>query len=295
MQALVQNAPMIIGTIVVAMIIFSNIRVVQQQRVFIINRLGKFQAKWDPGLHFKIPFLDTVYKVVDLKEQTIDIPSAMIQTKDKMSLEINGFMFLQVTDPQLFAFANENPVHALRTKVAASLRSIVGKKTLEEVMGGLDTINAEMTSYIDSYAAGLGCKVASVSIKNLKLDPEIQAALDQKVKAEAHKTAGLLASQETAERKIIEAEALILEAKSKAEAQVTLAKAEADAHLLRQQAQADGIEALNRVKPSPEALQLAGYKALETMANGQSNTIIVPSELQSVATLATTFSQVGKK
>jgi len=296
---------------ILLMIIISNIRVVPQARAFIIERLGAYAGTWGVGLHVKIPFIDKVAKNVLLKEQVADFPPQPVITKDNVTMSIDTVVFFQITDPKLYAYGVENPLMAIENLTATTLRNIIGELELDQTLTSRETINAKMRSSLDIATDPWGIKVNRVELKNIMPPAAIRDAMEKQMKAErerreailkaeGEKKSTVLVAEGKKESAILEAEAekaaAILNAEAKKEAMIREAEGEAEAILKVQQANAEGIRLLNEAAPSEQVLRIKSLEAFERAADGKATKIIIPSEIQGIAGLAKSVTEViGKE
>ena len=299
---------MIIIMIVVWLLV-SNIRIVPQAHAYVVERLGGYKETWGVGLHFKVPILDRVAKRVLLKEQVVDFPPQPVITKDNVTMRIDTVIFYQITDPKLFAYGVDNPIVAIENLTATTLRNIIGDLELDETLTSRETINTKMRASLDSATDPWGIKVNRVELKNIIPPAEIQDAMERQMKAEREKRESILRSQGEKESAILvaqgkkeaaildaeaEKQAAILRAEAKRESMIREAEGQAEAIKTVQQASADGIRMLNDAQASKEVLQLKSLEAFSKAADGKATKIIIPSEIQGMAGLAKSFSEVIK-
>lgn len=292
--------PITIIVIIAILIITSCVKIVPQARALVIERLGAYQGTWNVGIHFKVPFLDRVAKVVTLKEQVADFPPQSVITKDNVSIMIDTVVFYQITDPKLYAYGVESPISALENLTATTLRNIIGDLELDETLTSRETINTQMRSILDVATDPWGIKVNRVELKNIMCPPDIQGAMEKQAKAErerraavtsaeGEKKAAILVAEGKKESTILEAEAAkaaqILNAEAKKEATIREAEGQAQAIIAVQKANADGIRLLNEAAPSSEVLKLKSLEAFGKAADGKATKIIIPSEIQGIAGL----------
>ena len=291
--------------IVIALIVFlvvSNIKIVPQSRAYVIERLGAYHQTWQTGLHVKIPFVEKVAKVVSLKEQVVDFPPQPVITKDNVTMQIDTVVFFQITDPKLYCYGVESPISAIENLTATTLRNIIGELELDHTLTSRDTINAKIRGILDEATDPWGIKVNRVELKNILPPREIQDAMEKQMKAErerresilraeGEKASQVLVAEGKKEAQILEAEAdkqaAILKAEAVKEAKIREAEGEADAIIAIQKAQADAIRMINEAAPSSAYLSLKGMEAFEKAADGKATKIIVPSDLQNLAGVAT--------
>ena len=299
----------IIICVIVLIIVLSCINVVPQAKAYVVERLGGYQATWDVGIHFKVPFIDRIAKRILLKEQVVDFPPQPVITKDNVTMRIDTVIFYQITDPKLFAYGVDNPIVAIENLTATTLRNIIGDLELDETLTSRETINTKMRASLDSATDPWGIKVNRVELKNIIPPAEIQDAMERQMKAEREKRESILRSQGEKESAILvaqgkkeaaildaeaEKQAAILRAEAKRESMIREAEGQAEAIKTVQQASADGIRMLNDAQASKEVLQLKSLEAFSKAADGKATKIIIPSEIQGMAGLAKSFSEVIK-
>ena len=300
---------LIVLLVVVVIVMISCVNVVPQAHAYVVERLGGYQATWDVGIHFKVPFIDCIAKRILLKEQVVDFPPQPVITKDNVTMRIDTVIFYQITDPKLFAYGVDNPIVAIENLTATTLRNIIGDLELDETLTSRETINTKMRASLDSATDPWGIKVNRVELKNIIPPAEIQDAMERQMKAEREKRESILRSQGEKESAILvaqgkkeaaildaeaEKQAAILRAEAKRESMIREAEGQAEAIKTVQQASADGIRMLNDAQASKEVLQLKSLEAFSKAADGKATKIIVPSEIQGMAGLAKSFSEVIK-
>ena len=303
----------IIGIIIVLFIVWlviSNIRIVPQANAYVIERLGAYNNTWQVGLHIKIPFIDRVARRVNLKETVIDFLPQPVITKDNVTMEIDTVVYYQITEPKLYAYGVENPMSAVENLTATTLRNIIGELDLDATLTGRDYINSNIRSVLDEATDPWGIKINRVEVKNITPPREIQSAMEKQMKAErekreailraeGEKRSSVLVSEGNKEVAILAAEAekqaAILEAEAAKQAAIKRAEGEAEAIKMIQKATADGIEMIKLAEPSSQVITLKSFEALEKVANGHATKIIVPSEIQNLAGLVTSVSELAKK
>jgi len=276
--------------IVILVILIKNIRVVQQARAYVIERLGAYSATWTVGLHFKIPFIERVAKVVSLKEQVVDFPPQPVITKDNVTMQIDTVIYFEITDPKLYTYGIEQPMLAIENLAATTLRNIIGDLELDECLTSRDIINSKMRLTLDEATDAWGIKVNRVELKNILPPKEIQSAMEKQMKAERERRESILRAEGEKRSAILtaegERESAILRADAKKQAQILEAEGQAEAILKVQQAMADGIRLLNAAHPSQEVIKVRALEAFAAAANGRATKIIIPSEIQGLAGLA---------
>ena len=287
-----------LGLVLIVLIILAlNIKIVPQATVFVIERLGTYYATWETGLHFKIPFFDRVAKRVSIKEQVVDFKPQPVITKDNVTMQIDTVVFYQITDAKLFSYGVERPLSAIENLTATTLRNIIGELELDSTLTSRDVINVKITSILDTATDKWGIKVNRVELKNIIPPREIQDAMEKQMKAERERRETLLRAEGEKKSAILiaegEKESAILRAEAVKEAKIREAQGEAEAILVVQKALADSITLLNEANPTPAVLTLKSYEAFEKAADGKATKIIVPSEIQSLASLVTSVKEVS--
>lgn len=286
----------IIVALLVIITIVRNIRVVPQAKACVVERLGAYSATWHVGLHFKIPFLERIAKTVSLKEQVADFPPQPVITKDNVTMQIDTVIYFQITDPKLFAYGVENPMMAIENLTATTLRNIIGELELDESLTSRDTINAKMQQILDGATDPWGIKVNRVELKNITPPKEIQNAMEKQMKAERERREAILRAEGEKRSAILEAEgereSAILRADAKKQSEILEAEGKAQAILALNQATAEGLKLLNEAAPTEPIVQLKALEAFQAAANGRATKIIIPSEIQGLAGLATAFKEV---
>ena len=299
----------IILVFIAIIIICSTIKIVPQAHAYIVERLGGYLATWPVGLHLLIPFIDRVAKKVTLKEQVVDFPPQPVITKDNVTMQIDTVVYFQITDPKLYAYGVENPLMAIENLTATTLRNIIGDLELDETLTSRETINTQMRATLDVATDPWGIKVNRVELKNIIPPAAIQDAMEKQMKAErerreqilkaeGEKKSAILIAEGNKQSVILEAEAekqsQILRAEAKKEATIREAEGQAQAILAVQQANADSIRLLNESAPSNQVLTIKSLEAFAKAADGKSTKIIIPSDIQGVAGLATSLSELVK-
>ena len=277
--------------IILVLIIVKNIRVVQQARAFVIERLGAYSTTWNVGLHFKIPFVERVAKVVSLKEQVADFPPQPVITKDNVTMQIDTVVYFEITDPKLYTYGIENPMTAIENLSATTLRNIIGDLELDQTLTSRDIINSKMRVILDEATDPWGIKVNRVELKNILPPKEIQNAMEKQMKAERERREAILRAEGEKKSAILiaegERESAILRADAKKQAAVLEAEGQAEAILKVQEATAEGIRLINESVPSDAVIKIRALETFKEAANGRATKIIIPSEIQSLAGLAT--------
>ncbi|MDD6297775.1 MAG: SPFH/Band 7/PHB domain protein [Firmicutes bacterium] len=292
----------ILGIVVLAfVIIVSNITVVQQSKAYVIERLGAFQSVWGVGLHFKVPFIDRVARRVSMKEQVLDYPPQPVITKDNVTMQIDTVVYFQITDPKLYCYGVEQPMMAMETLTATTLRNIIGDLELDQTLTSRDVINTKMRSILDEATDPWGIKVNRVELKNILPPQDIQNSMEKQMKAERDRRQAILQAEGQKKSAILiaegEKESAILRAdaekqaailKAEAEKEAAILKADGEAQAIRtvQQALADSLGMLNEKAPSEQVIKLKSIEAMEKVADGKATKIIMPSQMQSLVGLA---------
>lgn len=298
----------IILVVVILLLVISCVKVVPQAHAMVIERLGAYLTTWPVGLHFKVPFIDRVARNVNLKEQVVDFPPQPVITKDNVTMQIDTVVYYQITDPKLYCYGVENPIMAIENLTATTLRNIIGDLELDETLTSRETINTKMRSALDVATDPWGIKVNRVELKNIIPPAAIRDAMEKQMKAErerreavtraeGEKTATILVAQGKKESAILDAEAekqaAILRAEAKKEATVREAEGQAEAILRIQQANADGLKFIKEAGADDAVLQLKSLEAFAKAADGKATKIIIPSEIQSVAGLVKSITEVA--
>ena len=288
----------IVLLILIIALIIANIRIIPQAHAAIVERLGAYHQTWDVGLHVKIPFIDKVSRTVSLKEHVADFAPQPVITKDNVTMQIDTVVFYQITDPKLFAYGVERPMAAIENLTSTTLRNIIGDLELDETLTSRDTVNTKMRAILDEATDPWGIKVNRVELKNIIPPSEIQDAMERQMKAERERRELILKAEGEKKSAILvaegEKEAAILRAEAKKEANIREAQGEAEAILSIQTATAEGLRRIKEACPDEGVIALKAMEALEKMADGQATKIIIPSEIQGLAGLATSFKELIK-
>lgn len=299
----------IILVFIAIIIICSTIKIVPQAHAYVIERLGTYCGTWSVGLHMKMPVIDKIARRVTLKEQVVDFAPQPVITKDNVTMRIDTVVFFQITDPKLFCYGVENPIMAIENLTATTLRNIIGDLELDQTLTSRETINTKMRATLDEATDPWGIKVNRVELKNIIPPATIQDAMEKQMKAErerreqilkaeGEKKSAILIAEGNKQSVILEAEAekqsQILRAEAKKEATIREAEGQAQAILAVQQANADSIRLLNESAPSNQVLTIKSLEAFAKAADGKSTKIIIPSDIQGVAGLATSLSELVK-
>ena len=290
--------PIFLIGIVIAVII-ANVRIVPQANAFVIERLGAYHTTWETGLHVKIPIIDRVAKRVSLKEAVVDFPPQPVITKDNVTMSIDTVVFYRIIDPKLYTYGVERPMMAIENLTATTLRNIIGDLELDATLTSRDTINSKITEVLDEATDAWGIKINRVELKNIMPPREIQDSMEKQMKAERERREKILQAEGEKKAAILvaegEKESAILRADAIKESKIREAEGEAAAILKIQEATAAGIEMINKVKPSQEFISIKALESFEKAADGKATKIIIPSEIQGLAGLATSLTELVKK
>ncbi len=284
---------------IAAIIIFKSIKIVPESRVYIIERLGKYNQTLESGLNFLNPFFDKVSRVVSTKEQVKDFPPQPVITKDNATMQIDTVVYFQITDPKLYTYGVERPIDAIENLTATTLRNIIGDMTVDQTLTSRDVINTKMRTELDEATDPWGIKVNRVELKSILPPADIRIAMEKEMKAEREKRANILEAQAKRESAILVAEgekqAVILRAEAKKEQAIKEAEGEAEAILSIQRAKAESLKLLKEAAPNTEVLSLKGMETFEKVADGKSTKIIIPSNFQNLASVVTAFAELNEK
>ena len=290
---------LVILGIVLVVYLGTRVVIVSQANKVVVERLGKWHATWEAGVHFLWPFVDSIKKRVSLKEQVLDFQPQPVITKDNVTMQIDTVLFFQITDSKLYTYGAENPVTLIEHLTATTLRNLVGELELDQTLTSRDIINEKMRIILDEATDPWGIKVNRVEVKNIIPPREIREAMEKQMRAERERREQILLAEGKKSAEILTAEgekaSAILRAEAKKEAAIREAEGIAEGILRIQQANAQGIQLINEANASEAYLRLEGYKALEKVANGQATKLIIPSDLQNITSVAATVSEVLKK
>ena len=301
---------LIVIIVIAVWVLASCVRIVPQAYAVILERLGAYQATWSTGIHFKVPFIERVARKVNLKEQVVDFPPQPVITKDNVTMQIDTVVFFQITDPKLYTYGVENPIMAIENLSATTLRNIIGDMELDETLTSRETINTKMRASLDEATDPWGIKVNRVELKNIIPPAAIQDAMEKQMKAErerreailiaeGQKKSTILVAEGKKESAILDAEAekqaAILRAEAEKEKMIKEAEGQAAAILKVQQANADGIRMLNEAAASDNVIKLKSLDAFAKAADGKATKIIIPSEIQGLAGLAKSVTEIAKE
>lgn len=300
--------PLVIGLLVIiVLLLLSCIKIVPQAHAYVMERLGAYHATWNVGLHFKVPLIEKVSKRVTLKEQVVDFPPQPVITKDNVTMQIDTVVYFQITDPKLYTYGVDMPMSAIENLTATTLRNIIGDMELDESLTSRDVINTKMRSILDEATDPWGIKVNRVELKNIIPPAGIREAMEKQMKAErerreailraeGEKKSAVLVAEGEKESRILQAEAekqsQILKAEAEKEAAIRVAEGEAQAILEVQKATAEGLRMLNEASPTESVVAIKSLEAFAKAADGRATKIIIPSEIQGLAGLATSIKEL---
>lgn len=295
--------------VIVLLILMSCVRIVPQAHAFVIERLGAYTTTWPVGLHLKLPIIERVAKNVNMKEQVVDFPPQPVITKDNVTMQIDTVIYFQITDPRLYCYGVENPIMAIENLTATTLRNVIGDLELDETLTSRETINTKMRASLDIATDPWGIKINRVELKNIIPPTAIRDAMEKQMKAERERREAILIAEGEKKSTILIAEgkkqsaildaeaekqAAILRAEAKKEATIREAEGQAEAILKVQQANADGLRMIKEAGADDKVLQLKSLEAFAKAADGQATKIIIPSEIQGIAGLASSISEIAK-
>ena len=302
--------PIFLLALIVLVIIISNIKIVPQASVYVVERLGSYFATWETGLHLKIPFIDRVAKRVSMKEQVVDFAPQPVITKDNVTMQIDTVVFYQVTDAKLYTYGVERPLSAIENLTATTLRNIIGELELDSTLTSRDVINTKITATLDQATDKWGIKVNRVELKNILPPREIQDAMEKQMKAERERRESILRAEGDKHSKILvaegekesailraqaEKESAILRAEGVREQKIREAQGEAEAIELVQKAYAQSLRILSEANPSEQIIKIKSLEAFAKAADGKATKIIIPSEIQSLAGLVASVKETAEK
>lgn len=288
----------ILGIVLIVLIIV-NVRIVPQAQSNVVERLGSYHQTWQNGLHIKLPFIDRVANKVSLKEKVQDFAPQSVITKDNVTMHIDTVVYFQITDPKLYTYGVEFPISAIENLTATTLRNIIGELELDETLTSRDLINTKMCEILDSATDPWGIKINRVEVKNIIPPKDIQDAMEKQMRAERERREAILKAEGDKTAAILRAEgekeSAILVAEAKKQAQIKEAEGEAEAILKIQEATARGLQLIKEANPTEAVLKLKSYESLEKVANGNATKIIIPSDIQNLATKGTIISEMLDK
>jgi regulator of protease activity HflC (stomatin/prohibitin superfamily) len=287
---------LVILIFVAIVIIATSVRIVPQATVYVMERLGAYQTTWETGLHVKVPFFDRIAKRVSLKEQVVDFKPQPVITKDNVTMQIDTVVFFQITDAKLYTYGVERPLSAIENLTATTLRNIIGDMELDHTLTSRDVINTKITATLDTATDKWGIKVNRVELKNIIPPKEIQDAMEKQMKAERERREAILRAEGEKRSQILvaegEKESAILRADAVREQKIREAQGEAEAVMMVQKALADSIRLLNEAAPTRQVLTIKSLEAFAKAADGKATKIIIPSEIQSIAGLASSLREI---
>ncbi len=291
--------PILIILVLAIAVLIKNIRVVPQARAMVVERLGAYKTTWEVGLHFKVPFIERVAKTVSLKEQVVDFPPQPVITKDNVTMQIDTVIYFEITDPKLYTYGVEHPLTAIENLTATTLRNIIGDLELDQTLTSRDVINTKMRSILDEATDPWGIRINRVELKNIMPPREIQEAMEKQMKAERERRESILKAEGEKKSAILlaegEKESAILRADAQKQVQILEAEGQAEAILKVQQATAEGIKLINEAGASEQVIRIKALEAFQAAADGKATKIIIPSEIQGLAGLATGLTEVIKE
>ena len=284
--------------VIIAVLIVVNVRIIPQSQAAVIERLGAYCKTWQVGIHVKFPFIDRVANKISLKEKVLDFQPQPVITKDNVTMMIDTVVYFQITDPKLYTYGVERPINALENLSATTLRNIIGDLELDQTLTSRDVINTKMRSILDEATDPWGIKVNRVEVKNIIPPEAIKEAMEKQMRAERERREAILIAEGQKQSAILVAEgqkqAMILQAEAEKEAAIQKAKGEAEAILEVQQAKAQGIKMLKEAGADDSVIKLRSLEAFEAVADGQATKIIIPSDIQNIAGLVTSVTEIAK-
>ena len=287
---------LIVIIVIAVWVLASCVRIVPQAYAVILERLGAYQATWSTGIHFKVPFIERVARKVNLKEQVVDFPPQPVITKDNVTMQIDTVVFFQITDPKLYTYGVENPIMAIENLSATTLRNIIGDMELDETLTSRETINTKMRASLDEATDPWGIKVNRVELKNIIPPAAIQDAMEKQMKAERERREAILIAEGQKQSAILDAEAekqaAILRAEAQKERMIKEAEGQAEAVLKVQNANAEGIRMIREAGADEAVLTLKSLEAFARAADGKATKIIIPSDIQGIAGLASSLKEI---
>lgn len=282
--------------VILIVILAANIKIVPQAHAYIIERFGGYYTTWGVGLHIKIPFADKIAKKVNLKEHVVDFPPQPVITEDNVTMQIDTVVYYQITDPKLFTYGVERPMMAIENLTATTLRNIIGDLELDETLTSRDTVNTSMRAILDEATDPWGIKINRVELKNIIPPREIQDAMERQMKAERERRESILRAEGEKKSAVLlaegEKESAILRAEAKKQAAIKEAEGQAEAIITVQKAVAEGIKQINDANPSEAYIAMKSLESLSKLADGKATKIVVPSNIQGMAGLATSLKEI---
>ena len=288
----------IVVMIVIGLLV-TNIRIVPQARAYVVERLGAYHGTWQVGLHFKVPLIDKIARKVSLKERVIDFPPQPVITKDNVTMEIDTVIYFQITDPKLYAYGVESPMDAIENLTATTLRNIIGELELDESLTSREHINSKIRLVLDEATDPWGIKINRVEVKNITPPRDIQTAMEKQMRAERERREAILIAEGEKKSAILIAEgqkeAAILQAEAKKQTAIKEAEGQSEAILMLNKATADGLRLIKEAELDDAVIMLKSLEAFQKAADGQATKIIIPSEIQGLAGLATSVKELVKE
>ena len=288
----------IVVMIVIGLLV-TNIRIVPQARAYVVERLGAYPGTWQVGLHFKVPLSDKIARKVSLKERVIDFPPQPVITKDNVTMEIDTVIYFQITDPKLYAYGVESPMDAIENLTATTLRNIIGELELDESLTSREHINSKIRLVLDEATDPWGIKINRVEVKNITPPRDIQTAMEKQMRAERERREAILIAEGEKKSAILIAEgqkeAAILQAEAKKQTAIKEAEGQSEAILMLNKATADGLKMIKDAQLDDAVIKLKSLEAFQKAADGQATKIIIPSEIQGLAGLATSVKELVKE
>ena len=279
-------------------LIVSNIRIVPQARAYVVERLGAYKSTWQVGLHFKVPVIDKISKKVSLKEMVIDFPPQPVITKDNVTMEIDTVVYFQITDPKLYTYGVEHPMDSIENLTATTLRNIIGELELDESLTSREHINTKIRLVLDEATDPWGIKINRVEVKNITPPRDIQVAMEKQMRAERERREAILIAEGEKKSAVLIAEgqkeAAILQAEAKKQTAIKEAEGQSEAILMINKATADGLAMIKAAGADDAVIKLKSLETFAKAANGKATKIIIPSEIQGIAGLATTVGELVK-
>lgn len=280
-------------------LIVSNIRIVPQARAYVVERLGAYKSTWQVGLHFKVPVIDKISKKVSLKEMVIDFPPQPVITKDNVTMEIDTVVYFQITDPKLYTYGVEHPMDAIENLTATTLRNIIGELELDESLTSREHINTKIRLVLDEATDPWGIKINRVEVKNITPPRDIQVAMEKQMRAERERREAILIAEGEKKSAVLIAEgqkeAAILQAEAKKQTAIKEAEGQSEAILMINKATADGLAMIKAAGADDAVIKLKSLEAFAKAADGKATKIIIPSEIQGIAGLATTVGELVRR
>ncbi len=285
--------------LIVIGLLVTNIRIVPQARAYVVERLGAYHGTWQVGLHFKLPLIDKIARKVSLKEKVIDFPPQPVITKDNVTMEIDTVIYFQITDPKLYAYGVESPMDAIENLTATTLRNIIGELELDESLTSREHINSKIRLVLDEATDPWGIKINRVEVKNITPPRDIQTAMEKQMRAERERREAILIAEGEKKSAILIAEgqkeAAILQAEAKKQTAIKEAEGQSEAILMLNKATADGLKLIKEAELDDAVIKLKSLEAFQKAADGQATKIIIPSEIQGLAGLATSVKELVKE